>query len=95
MKAVYKKESIPVPEKEGETYTNYSLLRETEFCCKRFKKYCKKFPGWSYDQGRFAIVDQITYEGHSVSTIDFCPFCGQKIEYEDIEKPKKTKRRKK
>ena len=95
MKAVYKIETLPEPEKEGETYTNYTLLRETEFCCEKFKAYCKKFTGWSYDHGKFSIVDQITYESHSVSTIDFCPFCGEKIEYEDIDKPKKTKRRKK
>ena len=95
MKAVYKIETLQEPEKEGETYTNYTLLRETEFCCEKFKAYCKKFTGWSYDHGKFSIVDQITYESHSVSTIDFCPFCGEKIEYEDIDKPKKTKRRKK
>ncbi|MCH7559901.1 MAG: hypothetical protein IIC67_00790 [Thaumarchaeota archaeon] len=95
MKAVYKIETLPEPEKEGETYTNYTLLRGTEFCCEKFKVYCKKFTGWSYDHGKFSIVDQITYEDHSVSTIDFCPFCGEKIEYEDIDKPKKTKRRKK
>ncbi|MGQ0792300.1 MAG: hypothetical protein ACT4NJ_08795 [Nitrosopumilaceae archaeon] len=37
---------------------------------------------------------QITYDGHSVKTIDFCPFCGQEIEYEDENTPKKIKQKK-
>ncbi len=95
MRALYKKETLQDPEKEGQTYTNHTLLRETEFCCDKFKEYCKKFTGWSYDLGKFSIVDQITYERHSVSTIDFCPFCGEKIEYEDKDSPKKKRKQKK
>jgi hypothetical protein len=38
-------------------------------------------------------VDQITYEGHSVQSIDFCPFCGEKIDYEDENAPKKLKKK--
>ena len=38
---------------------------------------------WSYEQGKFTIVDQITYDGYLVQSIDFCPFCGEKIDYED------------
>jgi len=94
MRAVFRKETLQDPEKKGQTYTNYTLLRNTEFCCELFKEYCKKFTGWSYEKGRFAIVDQITYEGHSVSVINFCPFCGQKIEYEDVDKPKKSRKQK-
>ncbi len=33
MRALYKKETLQDPEKEGHTYTNHTLLRETEFCC--------------------------------------------------------------
>jgi hypothetical protein len=39
-------------------------------------------------------VDQITYEGHSVQSIDFCPFCGEKIDYEDENAPQKVKKKK-
>lgn len=42
---------------------------------------------------KFSIVDQITYEGHSVQSIDFCPFCGEKIDYEDENKPQKVKKK--
>ena len=94
MKAWYKKETLQDPESENNTYSNYTLKHNTEFCCEKFKNYCKKFTGWNYEQGKFAIVDQITYEGHSVKTIDFCPFCGQEIEYEDENIPKKTKQKK-
>ena len=91
MLASFKKEKLQDPEKEGETYTNYLLLRETQFCCEKFKEHCKKFTVWSYEIGKFSIVDEITYEGHSVSPIDFCPFCGEKIEYKDRDSTKKTK----
>lgn len=95
MKASYKKETLPDPSSEGKTYDNFTLQRNVEFCCDAFKNYCKKFTGWSYDHGKFGIVDQITYEGHSTSLIDFCPFCGEKIEYDDVNNPKKVRKRKK
>jgi len=92
MKASYKKETIPDPESSNNTYSNFTLKRDTNFCCEKFKKFCKKFTVWSYDQGKFTIVDQITYENHSVQPIDFCPFCGEKIEYEDENTSKKSKK---
>lgn len=93
MKASYKKETRPDPEADGKTYSNYELQRGVEFCCDSFKNYCKKLPGWSYEQGKFGVVGEISYEGHSISTIDFCPFCGQKIEYEDVDSPKLKKKK--
>lgn len=90
MRAIYKKETLQDPEKKGETYTNHVLLRETKFCCEKFQEHCKKFTAWSYVHGKFSIVDQISYEKHSVVIINFCPFCGESIEYEDIDYLKKT-----
>jgi len=95
MNAVYKKRELPDPVYEGKTYINYELNRNTEFCCDDLKTYYKQSSGWSYDYGKFSIVDQISYEGHTVKTIDYCPFCGEKIEYEDVDSPKKTRKRKK
>jgi len=94
MKALFKKETLKDPESDNNTYSNFTLKRDTIFCCETFKKYCKKFTVWSYEQGKFTIVDQITYEGHSVQSIDFCPFCGEKIDYEDENAPQKVKRKK-
>lgn len=94
MRVLYKKETLQDPQKEGQMYTSYTLVSKTEFCCDRFKEYCKKFTGWSYDYGKFSIVNEITYDGHSVTTIDFCPFCGKKIEYEDKDLPKKVRNKK-
>ena len=94
MKAIYKKDTLKDPESEDNTYSNFTLKRETEFCCDRFKNFCKKFTVWNYDQGKFVIVNQITYDGHSVQSIDFCPFCGEQIEYEDQNSPKKVKKKK-
>jgi hypothetical protein len=84
MKARYVKETLQDPESEGKTYTNYSLKPHTIFCCNRFEEYFKRFSGWSYEKGKFVIVDHITYERHSTTAIDFCPFCGEKITYEEL-----------
>lgn len=94
MRAVYRKQQLPDPQKEGETYVNYELRRDAEFCCDDFKNYCKKSIGWSYERGRFVVVDQISYEGHSVLSISFCPFCGERIEYQDEEAPLKKRKTK-
>jgi len=94
MRAIYKKETHEDPESENNIYSNFTLNRDTQFCCEQFKTLCKKFTVWSYEQGKFAIVNKITYEGHSVQSIDFCPFCGEKIEYEDESNPKKIKKKK-
>ncbi len=88
MKAIYKKETLQDPEYENNSYLNYILKHETKFCCEKFKNYCKKFTGWNYEQGTFSIIDQITYDGQSAISIDFCPFCGEKIEYVDENMPK-------
>jgi len=93
MKAIYKKETLPDPQETKKDYDNFTLNRGTEFCCEMFKSYCKKFTGWDYNKGKFAIVDNITYEGHSTLTIDFCPFCGEKIEYENIDTQNKKKKK--
>lgn len=94
MKALYKKETLQDPESENNTYSNFTLRRDTEFCCEKFKNYCKKFTVWNYEHGKFSIVDQIIYEGHSVQSIDFCPFCGEKIDYVDEDAPQKVKKKK-
>lgn len=84
MNASYKKQVLPDPISEGKTYTNYELEKNAQFCCDEFKEFCKKFTAWSYEQGRFAIVDNISYEGQTVRAIDYCPFCGEKITYAQI-----------
>jgi hypothetical protein len=80
VRASYKAEKLQDPQSTNETYLNYVLKRDVKFCCEKFKNHCKKFTVWNYDEGKFTIVDQITYEGHSVQTIDFCPFCGEQID---------------
>lgn len=83
MKAIFKKELLQDPQDKERNYENYSLEKKTKFCCEKLKSHCKKFTGWDYNKGKFAIVDKITYEGHSTTTIDFCPFCGEIIEYQE------------
>lgn len=65
MKAVFKKQVLPDPTSEGKTYKNYELQKSTAFCCDDFKNYCKKFSGWSYEKGKFAIVEA----SHTMDTL--------------------------
>lgn len=83
MIASYTKQSLPDPENEGKKYINYHLVKNIEFCCEEFKGFCKKFTVWSYEQGQFTIIDEISYDGHHSRVINFCPFCGEKIEYKE------------
>jgi len=94
MKVRCTKEILQDPQDIHKNYENFILTKNTEFCCEKFKAYCKKFTGWDYNKGKFIIVDEITYEGNSTIPIIFCPFCGEKIEYEDIENTKKKNSKK-
>ena len=89
----YTKSTRPDPNSSSGSYTDHVLNKDVILCCDKFKEYSKKFPSWSYEKGRFTIVDEITYEGNSQTPIDFCPFCGEKMKYKEI-KSKKEKRTK-
>jgi len=94
MKVNFTKETLQDPQEIKNTYENFVLSKNTEFCCGEFRAYCKKFTGWDYSKGKFVIVDEITYEGNSTISITFCPFCGEKIEYENAESLKKKRPKK-
>lgn len=88
MKAEFTKITRPDPSSEGKSYSDYSLLKDVEYCCDAFREFCKKFPSWSYEKGRFTIVNQITYDENTQTEINYCPFCGEKIKYKEIKKKK-------
>ena len=82
--AHYTKTTRPDPSSEGKTYSDHTLQKSTIYCCDQFKDYCKKFPSWSYQSGRFTIIDSITYDSNTQTPINYCPFCGQKIKYKQV-----------
>lgn len=86
MKAFYRKETLHDQERG---YDNFILNKDVKFCCDLLKSYCKKFSGWDYNKGKFVIISEITYDGHSTLEINFCPFCGDSIEYNNIKTPKR------
>jgi hypothetical protein len=91
MEACYTKTTRQDPNSQSGVYADYTLSRNAVYCCEKFKLYCKKFPSWSYEIGRFTIVDSITYEGSEQTPIDYCPFCGKRIKYIHL-KDTRTKR---
>ena len=82
--AHYTKVTRPDPSLEGKTYSDHTLLKSTTYCCDQFKEFCKKFPSWNYELGRFTIIDSISYDSNTQVQINYCPFCGQKIKYKQI-----------
>lgn len=53
MKALYKKETLKDPESENSAYSNFTLKRDTEFCCEKFKNYCKNLPSGVMNMANF------------------------------------------
>lgn len=84
--AHYTKITRPDPDSQEKTYSDHTLLKETQYCCESFKEFCKKFPSWDYQLGRFTIVNEITYDSNKQISISYCPFCGEKIKYKEIKK---------
>lgn len=76
------------PEDITKNIVDIFLSKKSLFCCEQFKGYFKKFSVWDYATGMFGIVDEITYDGHSLVPIKYCPFCGEKIEYNNVKKEK-------
>lgn len=88
MEAEFTKITRPDPSSEGGMYSDCTLIKDTAYCCDAFKEFCKKFPSWNYQLGRFTIVDQITYDSNTQTPINYCPFCGEKIKYKELKKKK-------
>lgn len=87
----YTKITRPDPDSPSGSYIDHILTQDVALCCDKFKEYSKRFPSWSYEKGRFTVVNEITYEGHSQIQIDYCPFCGEKIKYKEIKSKQKKK----
>jgi len=81
------------PDSESGTYTDNVLDRNAVFCCEMLKEYSRKFPAWNYEKGRFTIIDSITYDGNTQVQIDFCPFCGERINYKQVKPQDKSAKR--
>ncbi|MEM2161037.1 MAG: hypothetical protein QXN55_08800 [Candidatus Nitrosotenuis sp.] len=86
MDALYTKITRPDPDSNDKSYTDHTLSKDTQYCCDAFKSFCKKFPSWSYQAGKFTIVDTISYDNTTQIPISYCPFCGEKIKYKEIKK---------
>ena len=60
-------------------YVSFSELKlnsQSDFCCEKLSKYVSSVKSWNGKIGRYSIVEKENYV-----PIDFCPFCGEKIEY--------------
>ena len=65
---------------EYASFTELKNENESEFCCEKLQKYTSSVKSWNNKIGKFCIVENKTFV-----SIDYCPFCGQKIEYIQVE----------
>ena len=73
------------------TFSELKIQDKGDFCCDKLKKYVSEVKAWQFWSsqpseawngkiGTFCIVEK----DHLVP-IDYCPFCGEKIEYISVE----------
>ncbi|MCV0367250.1 MAG: hypothetical protein K5798_08335 [Nitrosopumilus sp.] len=62
------------------SFTEFKNEDELDFCCEKLKKYVSVVKAWSSKIGKFCIVEK-----DILTPIDYCPFCGAKIEYISME----------
>lgn len=65
---------------EYTSFTEFKNEDELDFCCEKLKKYVSMVKAWSDKIGKFCIVEKDV-----LTPIDYCPFCGEKIEYISVE----------
>lgn len=58
------------------SFTELKLEGKSNFCCEKLEKYVSVVKAWSSKIGKFCIVEK-----DILTPIDYCPFCGEKIEY--------------
>ena len=64
-------------------YVSFSELKinsKSDFCCEKFEKYVSSVKSWNGKIGKYSIVEKENFV-----PIDFCPFCGKKMEYISVE----------
>ena len=62
------------------SFTEFKTETKQEFCCEKFEKYTSSVESWSNKIGKFCIIEK-----NSLIPIEYCPFCGEKLEYIEVE----------
>lgn len=64
---------------EYETFTELEVKDGTTFCCDGLENYPSVVDSWSSKIGKFCITEKDV-----LVPINYCPFCGEKIEYVSV-----------
>ena len=63
------------------SFTELKLDNHTrDYCCEKLEKYTSITKSWNSKIGKFSIVEKDNFV-----PIDYCPFCGEKLEYICVE----------
>lgn len=77
MKVFFRKE---IQAFEYVSFTELKTETESDFCCAKFQNYVSYVESWNEKIGKLSLV-----ENKRFVPIDYCPFCGEKIEYISVE----------
>ena len=58
----------------------------TWWCCKQLKEHDKNFQLWNVKWAKFHFKDMSVKGTIAFFPMYYCPYCGEKIEYEEVEK---------
>ncbi|KAF6245442.1 hypothetical protein [Nitrosopumilus sp. b2] len=70
-----------------EKFTEYRVdTYRTWWCCKQLKDHDKYFQLWNVKWAKFHFKDMSIDGNIAFFAMNYCPYCGEKIEYEEFGK---------
>jgi len=70
-----------------EKFTEFHVdTHRTWWCCKQLKEHDKHFQLWNVKWAKFHFKDISTDGNIAFFPMNYCPYCGEKIEYEEFAK---------
>ena len=82
MKVILTKVSDSV---KGNQFETYKIIKKTESCCEKFRDLNADYPLWNLKVGKLCFVATSLDGDFAYFPIGFCPFCGEKITYVEME----------
>jgi hypothetical protein len=69
---------------EFATFDEYRVIEDLEFCCYRFHILDSESSLWNKKSGKFCWIGVNSQDEPIYYPIDFCPFCGERFDYEEV-----------
>ena len=71
----------------GDRFVEYRVIpQRTWWCCKSLKDHDSGYSLWNIKWGKFYFKDISPDGSMAFFPMYYCPYCGEKIEYEEVKK---------